>query len=121
MPKPRMAICISVVATVLITAPTVAFGAQEDQRRTPAEPTPDVSAERTQGLSLKDATAIVRQAYGGRVLSGAIIVRQRGTRIHPGANVGRGGDDTLFATADGVVRFGARRGRKLVSVVPSDS
>ena len=58
---------------------------------------------------------------GGRVLSGAIIVRQRGTRIHPGTNVGRGGDDTLFATADGVVRFGSRRGRKLVEVVPADS
>ena len=58
---------------------------------------------------------------GGQVLAGAIIVRQRGTRIHPGTNVGRGGDDTLFAKADGVVRFGARRGRKLVEVVPSDS
>ena len=57
---------------------------------------------------------------GGRVLAGAIIVRQRGTRIHPGTNVGRGGDDTLFATADGVVRFGSRRGRKLVEVVPAD-
>ena len=43
---------------------------------------------------------------GGRVLAGAIIVRQRGTRIHPGTNVGKGGDDTLFAKADGVVRFG---------------
>ncbi len=58
---------------------------------------------------------------GGRVLAGAIIVRQRGTRIHPGTNVGRGGDDTLFATADGVVRFGARRGRKLVEVVPAEA
>ena len=58
---------------------------------------------------------------GGRVLAGAIIVRQRGTKFHPGSNVGRGGDDTLFATADGVVRFGSRRGRKLVSVVSSDS
>ena len=58
---------------------------------------------------------------GGRVLAGAIIVRQRGTRIHPGTNVGRGGDDTLFATADGVVRFGSSRGRKLVAVVPADS
>ncbi len=58
---------------------------------------------------------------GGRVLSGAILVRQRGTRIHPGPNVGRGSDDTLFATADGVVRYGARRGRKLVRVVPGDS
>ena len=58
---------------------------------------------------------------GGRVLAGSIIVRQRGTRIHPGSNVGRGGDDTLFATADGAVRFGSRRGRKLVEVVPADS
>ncbi len=58
---------------------------------------------------------------GGRVLAGAIIVRQRGTRIHPGTNVGRGGDDTLFATADGVVRFGSRRGRKLVEVVPAEA
>ncbi len=58
---------------------------------------------------------------GGRVLAGAIIMRQRGTKIHPGTNVGRGGDDTLFATADGVVRFGSRRGRKLVEVVPGDA
>lgn len=58
---------------------------------------------------------------GGRVLAGAIIVRQRGTRIHPGDNVGRGGDDTLFATADGTVRFGSRRGRKLVEVVTADA
>ena len=57
---------------------------------------------------------------GGRVLAGAIIVRQRGTKIHPGDNVGRGGDDTLFATADGVVRFGSRRRRKLVEVVPAN-
>ena len=56
---------------------------------------------------------------GGRVLAGAIIMRQRGTRIHPGTNVRRGGDDTLFATADGVVRFGSSRGRKLVEVVPA--
>ena len=57
---------------------------------------------------------------GGRVLAGSIIIRQRGTRIHPGTNVGRGSDDTLFATADGVVRFGSRRGRKLVEVVPAE-
>ncbi len=55
---------------------------------------------------------------GGRVLSGAILVRQRGTRFHPGENVQKGGDDTLFATSDGVVKFGSRRGRKLVDVVP---
>ncbi|MCY3619917.1 MAG: 50S ribosomal protein L27 [Acidimicrobiaceae bacterium] len=57
---------------------------------------------------------------GGRVLAGAILVRQRGTRIHPGTNVGKGGDDTLFAKADGVVRYGSRRGRKLVEVVPAE-
>ena len=54
---------------------------------------------------------------GGRVNAGSIIVRQRGTKFHPGANVGRGGDDTLFATADGVVKFGRRGGRKLVDVL----
>jgi large subunit ribosomal protein L27 len=56
---------------------------------------------------------------GGQVHAGAILVRQRGTRFHPGENVGRGGDDTLFATADGTVRFGERRGRKLVDIVPA--
>jgi large subunit ribosomal protein L27 len=58
--------------------------------------------------------------YGGqRVLAGNILVRQRGTRIHPGRNVGRGGDDTLFALAAGVVSFSDQRGgRKVVSVVP---
>jgi large subunit ribosomal protein L27 len=55
---------------------------------------------------------------GGFVTAGSIIMRQRGTKFHPGENVGRGGDDTLFATADGVVKFGRRRGRKLVDVVP---
>jgi large subunit ribosomal protein L27 len=56
--------------------------------------------------------------YDGQVVTaGTILVRQRGTRIHPGDNVGRGGDDTLFATADGAVKFGSRRGRKLVDIV----
>ena len=55
---------------------------------------------------------------GGVVRSGAIIVRQRGTKIHPGENVMKGGDDTLFATADGTVKFGSRRGRKLVDIIP---
>jgi large subunit ribosomal protein L27 len=54
---------------------------------------------------------------GTEVRAGAIIVRQRGTRFHPGDNVGRGGDDTLFATADGTVKFGTRKGRRLVDVV----
>lgn len=55
---------------------------------------------------------------GGVVTAGSIIVRQRGTKIHPGENVGIGGDDTLFALADGTVKFGSRRNRKLVNVVP---
>jgi large subunit ribosomal protein L27 len=63
----------------------------------------------------------VKVGSGSTVRAGAIIVRQRGTRFHPGENVGRGGDDTLFATADGIVRFGERRGRKLVDIVPSDA
>ena len=55
---------------------------------------------------------------GTQVRAGAIIVRQRGTRFHPGDNVGRGGDDTLFALADGTVKFGSRKGRRLVDVLP---
>ena len=58
--------------------------------------------------------------YGGEwVSSGSIIIRQRGTRFHPGRNVGRGGDDTLFATSDGVVKFETYRRRKAVSVYPT--
>ena len=59
----------------------------------------------------------VKRFDGSLVTAGSIIVRQRGTKVYPGANVGRGGDDTLFATADGTVKFGLRRGRKHVSVV----
>ena len=60
-----------------------------------------------------------KRADGQFVLAGNILYRQRGTKIHPGLNVGRGGDDTLFATVDGVVRF-ERKGRdkKQVSVYP---
>jgi large subunit ribosomal protein L27 len=60
----------------------------------------------------------VKRFDGQAVSAGTILVRQRGTRIHPGENVGRGGDDTLFATATGTVKFGERRGRKLVDVLP---
>ncbi|MDR0383274.1 MAG: 50S ribosomal protein L27 [Spirochaetaceae bacterium] len=60
------------------------------------------------------------KAFGGTaVKAGTIIVRQRGTKIHPGANVGRGGDDTLFALKDGIVTFRDHRGRKLAGVDPS--
>lgn len=56
---------------------------------------------------------------GHRVFGGEIIVRQRGTRVHPGRGVGRGGDDTLFAKAEGIVKFhyGAKQ-RKYVSIIP---
>src|SRR5262249_58816503 len=63
----------------------------------------------------------VKRYSGQAVTAGTIIVRQRGTRFHPGFNVGRGSDDTLFATADGVVKFGTRRGRKLVDIVIAHS
>ncbi|MEM7797285.1 MAG: 50S ribosomal protein L27 [Cyanobacteria bacterium P01_C01_bin.118] len=58
--------------------------------------------------------------YGGEaVTAGNIIVRQRGTKVHPGENVGRGGDDTLFALIDGVVTFERKgKSRKKVSVYP---
>ncbi|MDQ3570980.1 MAG: 50S ribosomal protein L27 [Actinomycetota bacterium] len=66
------------------------------------------SAAQRLGVKVFDGTA---------VSAGAIIVRQRGTRFHPGQNVGRGSDDTLFATTAGKVKFGSRKGRKLVDIV----
>ena len=58
--------------------------------------------------------------FGGQLVNaGEIIVRQRGTHFHPGHNVGRGGDDTLFALIEGNVEFGSRRGRRVVNVVPA--
>ncbi len=55
--------------------------------------------------------------FGGQqVNAGEIIVRQRGTHFHPGDNVGRGGDDTLFALKPGKVEFGTRRGRRVVNI-----
>ena len=60
-----------------------------------------------------------KRADGQFVLAGNILVRQRGTHIHPGVNVGRGSDDTLFALADGTVKFGRMgRDRNKVSIVP---
>ena len=60
--------------------------------------------------------------FGGQVVkAGEIIVRQRGTHFHPGINVGRGKDDTLFALTPGAVQFGARRGRKVIDIVAADA
>ncbi|MGH8881075.1 MAG: 50S ribosomal protein L27 [Stackebrandtia sp.] len=59
--------------------------------------------------------------FGGQVVNaGEIIVRQRGTKFHPGDRVGRGKDDTLFALAGGAVQFGSKRGRKTVSIVAAE-
>jgi large subunit ribosomal protein L27 len=59
------------------------------------------------------------KAFGGQqVTAGSIIVRQRGTKIHPGRGVGKGGDDTLFAKSAGVVTFHESRGRKFASIEP---
>ena len=69
------------------------------------------SAAQRLGVKVFDGTA---------VRAGAIIVRQRGTRFHPGVNVGRGGDDTLFATAEGREKFGARNGLRLVDVLATE-
>jgi len=71
----------------------------------------DSNAQRL-GVKVFDGTAIT---------AGTIIVRQRGTRFHPGHNVGRGGDDTLFALADGKVKFGERRGRRIVDIQTADA
>lgn len=68
----------------------------------------------------RDSTAqrLGVKRFGGQVVkAGEILVRQRGTKFHPGVNVGRGGDDTLFAKSDGAVEFGIKRGRKTINIV----
>jgi large subunit ribosomal protein L27 len=59
----------------------------------------------------------VKAFAGTAVTAGSILVRQRGTKFHPGQGVGRGGDDSLFAMRDGVVRFTERRGRKHIDII----
>jgi large subunit ribosomal protein L27 len=61
----------------------------------------------------------VKRFGGQTVNAGEILIRQRGTKFHPGAGVGRGDDDTLFALVEGSVLFGLSRGRKTVSIVPA--
>ena len=63
----------------------------------------------------------VKRFGGQEVNAGEIIVRQRGTHFHPGVNVGRGGDDTLFALSAGAVQFGTKRGRKTVNIVAAEA
>jgi large subunit ribosomal protein L27 len=59
----------------------------------------------------------VKTFAGQAVPAGSILVRQRGTKIHPGTGVGKGGDDTLFATSSGQVRFHSSGGRRFVSII----
>ena len=60
--------------------------------------------------------------FGGQVVNaGEILIRQRGTKFHPGVHVGRGRDDTLFALEAGSVQFSTRRGRKTVNIVPAEA
>jgi large subunit ribosomal protein L27 len=60
--------------------------------------------------------------FGGQLVNaGEILIRQRGTKFHPGAHVGRGGDDTLFALEAGSVQFSMKRGRKMVNIVPVEA
>jgi large subunit ribosomal protein L27 len=60
--------------------------------------------------------------FGGQLVNaGEILVRQRGTKFHPGEGVGRGGDDTLFALVAGSVTYGSKRGRKTVNVIPAEA
>lgn len=61
----------------------------------------------------------VKKFGGETVRAGNILVRQRGTKFHPGLNVGIGGDDTLFALEDGTVKFSDRGGKKLVNIDPA--
>lgn len=63
----------------------------------------------------------VKRSDGQFVVAGNIIVRQRGTKIHPGQNVGMGKDYTLFALTDGIVSFRTKRDKKIVSVIPVQS
>ncbi len=62
----------------------------------------------------------VKRFAGQEVNAGEILVRQRGTKLHPGANVGRGGDDTLFALSAGTVEFGSKGRRKVVNIVAGE-
>jgi large subunit ribosomal protein L27 len=63
----------------------------------------------------------VKRFGGQTVKAGEILVRQRGTHFHPGDGVGRGGDDTLFALVAGAVKFGAKRGKKTVNILPAET
>lgn len=66
-----------------------------------------------------NAQRLGAKAYGGQtVTGGSILMRQRGTKFHPGVNVGRGKDDTLFAKVPGVVEYATKQGRRVINILP---
>ena len=69
------------------------------------------------GRDSKSKRLGVKSFAGEAVPAGSILIRQRGTKVHPGEGVGRGGDDTLFAKATGTVKYHTSRGRKFVSII----
>jgi large subunit ribosomal protein L27 len=69
------------------------------------------------GRDSKSKRLGVKSFAGQAVPAGSILVRQRGTKVHPGTGVGKGGDDTLFAKASGTVKYHSSRGRRFVSIV----
>ena len=69
------------------------------------------------GRDSKSKRLGVKSFAGEAVPAGSILIRQRGTQVHPGEGVGRGGDDTLFAKATGTVKYHTSRGRKFVSII----
>ncbi|STC68629.1 MULTISPECIES: 50S ribosomal protein L27 [Corynebacterium] len=78
-------------------------------------------ASSTQNGRDSEAKRLGVKRFGGQqVKAGEILVRQRGTKFHPGENVGRGGDDTLFALAAGSVQFGIKRNKRIVNIVPAE-
>jgi large subunit ribosomal protein L27 len=83
----------------------------------------ETRADRTIGASAHTLTQRLGvKRFGGQVVkAGEIIIRQRGTRFHPGLGVGRGKDDTLFALEAGAVQFGRRRDRRVVNIVPVEA
>jgi large subunit ribosomal protein L27 len=69
------------------------------------------------GRDSKSKRLGVKRFAGQSVPAGSILIRQRGTKVHPGEGVGRGGDDTLFAKATGTVKYHTSRGRRFVSII----
>ena len=79
---------------------------------------------RKSGVNGRDSNAkhLGVKRYAGQIVkAGEVLVRQRGTKIRPGLNVGRGGDDTLFALCDGVVSFKRVRDKTYINVIPTDA